>query len=151
MKTKTQLSALVLIITMMFASSTFANNKSFDFEEESYIDDIPFNTEWVVSELMTLSYDFEDEDITFNTAHVVANYNYRLSTEVVFEIEEKDNINDIPFNSEWIANELLSEPVDFEEESYVDDIPFDTKYISETIAFRYALSMDHAYVYLTFW
>ena len=61
MKTKTQLSALVLIITMMFASSTFANNKSFDFEEESYIDDIPFNTEWVVSELMTLSYDFEEQ------------------------------------------------------------------------------------------
>ena len=60
MKTQTKISTLILIISMMFASSTFAMNKNFDFEEEAYVDDIPFNTEWVVSELMTLAIDFED-------------------------------------------------------------------------------------------
>ena len=128
MKTNTKISALFLIISMMFASSTFAMNKNIDFEEEAYIDDIPFNTEWVVNELMTLSINFEEEayvdDIPFNTTSIVANY--IVSTSLTYEMEEEEYIDDIPFNTEWIANEVLSEPVKFEEEAYVDDIPFDT-------------------------
>ena len=130
MKTNTKISALVLIITMMFASTTFANNKSFDFEEEAYIDDIPFNTEWIVNELMTLSVDFEEEayvdDIPFNTAEIVAKYNYTVSVSVSYELAEESYINDIPFNTNWVADEANARLVQFEEEAYVDDIPFNT-------------------------
>ena len=134
MKTNTQISALLLIISMMFASSTFAMNKSFDLVEEDYIDDIPFNTEWVVNELMTLTVDFEEEayvdDIPFNTVAIAASYNYEVSTALTYELVEEEYVDDIPFSTEWIANEVLSEPVTFNEEAYVDDIPFDTRAIA---------------------
>ena len=130
MKTKTHIPALFLIISLMFASSTFALNKSIDFEEETYIDDIPFNTEWIVNELMTLSVDFEEEayvdDIPFNTAEIVAKYNYTVSVSVSYELAEESYINDIPFNTNWVADEANARLVQFEEEAYVDDIPFNT-------------------------
>ena len=144
MKTNTKISAIFLIISMMFASSTFANNKSFDFEEEAYIDDIPFNTEWVVNELMISAIDFEEEayvnDIPFNTAEIVANYNYVQSTLVVYEMEEENYIDDIPFNTEYIADLKLIESFNFEEEASIDDIPFNTQYVVETLAYNKVLN-----------
>ncbi len=47
---------------------------------------------------------------------------------------EEAYINDIPFNTTEIYNEIIAEQnlaqFDFEEEEYVDDIPFDTVCIS---------------------
>ena len=107
MKTKTHIPALFLIISLMFASSTFALNKSIDFEEETYIDDIPFNT-----------------------AEIVALYNYTVSVSISFELEEESYINDIPFNTNWVADEANARLVQFEEESFINDIPFNTKWIA---------------------
>lgn len=135
MKTTTKLPAMLLIISMMFASSTFANKKSIDFDEEAYIDDIPFNTEWVVSELMTLTIDFEEEayvdDIPFNTANIVANYNYILNTAVNYKMEDENYIDDIPFSTQNVVEAIaykkaVSEVFEMVDEAYVDDIPFDT-------------------------
>ena len=139
MKTKTQLSALTLIISMMFATNTFALKKNIEFEEETYIDDIPFNTEWVVSEMMITSLDFEEEayidDIPFNTASVAAIYNYNKAVTVVFEMDEETNIDDIPFDTKQIAveydyNTAVSVEFVMDTESSIDDIPFDTHSIA---------------------
>ena len=61
MKTKTQIPALFLIISMMFVANAFAMKRDIELEEETYIDDIPFNTEWIVNELMNPEADFEEE------------------------------------------------------------------------------------------
>ena len=135
MKTTTKLPALLLIISMMFASSTFANKKSIDFEEEAYIDDIPFNTEWVVNELAILAINFEEEayvdDIPFNTANVVANYNYNQTIAELYVMEDENYIDDIPFITEDVVeaiahNNALTEVFEMADEAYVNDIPFDT-------------------------
>jgi len=94
---------------MMSASlvmeNTFESNvlSEFDFEEEAYIEDIPFNTECVT-----------------------ANCRYKKAMAVVFEIEEEKYVNDIPFDTKNIAQNSNSKEFDFEEEAYIDDIPFNT-------------------------
>ena len=97
MKTTTKLPALFLIISMMFASSTFANNKSIDFEDEAYIDDIPFNTE-----------------------EIAANYLYEKALTVEFEMAEEEYIDDIPFNTRNIAEQSLYNRAGNEEFTFND-------------------------------
>ncbi len=53
----------------------------FSFDEENYIDDIPFSTE-----------------------EVVENYDYQNTLNVGFCFEDEKYIDDIPFNTEEIAN-----------------------------------------------
>jgi len=90
-----------------------AMNTSFDFEEEAYINDIPFNTECVS-----------------------AWCKYNKAVNEVFEMTEEDYVNDIPFNTEKVSAESAYQnatEVEFEveEEAYIDDIPFETYSITQ--------------------
>ena len=89
----------------------FLNNNALainsEFEDEKYINDIPFDTEWVVSELMNPGFNFEEEayidDIPFNTACIAADCKYKKAISVLFEMEDESYIDDIPFNILAIA------------------------------------------------
>ena len=78
--------------------------------EETYIDDIPFDTGLVVDTITLAKFEMEEEsyidDIPFNTATVVANYQYKNAVEVVFELTEEGYIDDIPFATSEIAQSL---------------------------------------------
>ena len=65
-------------------------------------------------------------------------------SELAFEFEEEEYIDDIPFNTNEIALNYLYEKnlnmeFDFEEEAYVDDIPFNTNEIATLATEHYAL------------
>ena len=77
----------------------------FNFEEESYIDDIPFDTECVSKNCI-----------------------YQKAILVTFNFSEEEYIDDIPFETETIA---VNQEFDFEDESYIDDIPFNTMKIAK--------------------
>lgn len=81
--------------------------------EETYIDDIPFDTGLVVDKITLAKFEMEEEsyidDIPFNTAKVVANYQYKKAVEVVFELNEEGYIDDIPFATSEIAQGLNHE------------------------------------------
>ena len=147
MKTNTQLTALFLILSLMFATNTFALKRDIKFEEETYIDDIPFDTEWIVNELMNAPIDFEDEayidDIPFSTGNLVANYNYSNATSTIFIIEDENYVDDIPMNTQLVVNELST--VDFEDEANIDDIPFNTELVVKNYNFNNALQLSYEF------
>lgn len=94
---------------MISGSSVMENSSEsyvlpeFDFEEESYIEDIPFDTECVTT-----------------------NCKYKKAMSVVFEMEDEKYVNDIPFDTKNIAQNSSQNKLDFEDEAYIDDIPFNT-------------------------
>ncbi len=59
---------------------------------------------------------------------------------------EEAYINDIPFNTTEIYNDIIAEQnlaqFDFEEEEYIDDIPFDTECISAQCKYQKAISIE---------
>jgi hypothetical protein len=75
-------------------------------EEESYVDDIPFNTEKIAL-----------ESLYFN----------------LVKPEDEAYINDIPFETSKVAAAYISNLLSIrpDEEAYVDDIPFNTSDIAE--------------------
>lgn len=79
MKTFTKTISL-LLIAILFSTVLFANN----FENEEYIDDIPFNTNEIAAQSL---------------------YQQAISTE--FFMEDEEYIDDIPFNTKEIACECL--------------------------------------------
>ena len=111
MKTLIHTTALLAIIAVVFTSKSFAseiNPTNFAFEEETYIDDIPFNT-----------------------ASVVASYKYEQAVSVVFVMADEAYINDITINTEIVAEayayqKTISTEFQFDDEAYIDDIPFCT-------------------------
>lgn len=108
---KTQNLVIAIILSIFIQSVTFADG--FRMKEESYIDDIPFNTAEI-----------------FN-----AYFNGDTNTIELPSPSDEAFIDDIPFNTEKIAAEILSEKAMAEtytlnEEEYIDDIPFDTKIIA---------------------
>jgi len=136
MKTKRLYTAITIILAVVFAvslkaSSTYAvsiainppvteitceetNVKAlieFFFEEEAYIDDIPFNTECVSKNCL-----------------------YQKAMSVVFELDEEMYVEDIPFNTKLVKEEhILQNNIhnfSFKDEEYIDDIPFDTYTLS---------------------
>ena len=111
MKAILKSTAITAIITLLFSFNTMAN---VNFNEEAYIDDIPFNTETIYSK-------------------VVIERNL-----LDFEQNEEVYINDIPFSTEAIAEIKLydltvTEEFTFDEEAYVDDIPFSTEEVCENM------------------
>jgi hypothetical protein len=100
------------IFLMLFMGNAKASTPP-QFEEEEYIDDIPFNTELVVHRLTLPDIDFEEEatieDIPFNTAEIAMMTNFRISMETVFNMEEEEKVNDIPFDTGAVAGRL--EPI----------------------------------------
>ncbi len=139
MKTKAQISTLILVITLMFTLNTFAKTKNFAFEDEAYINDIPFNTEMVVNDLKLAAIDFEDEayidDIELDTERIANMYNYQKALEHNFILDEEVYVDDITFDTKAIVavynfNQALENEFNFSEELVVDDIPFDTMVIA---------------------
>ena len=116
MKAKIYTTALSTIIAVIFSINTFASE--INFEEENYINDIPFNTEKIYTELM----------------------NERSIDTFVFE--EEAYIDDIPFETELVVLDSMNENFEFEEEAYVDDIPFATEKIFQDYLYQAAMEMD---------
>ena len=80
----------------------------FYFEDEEYVNDIPFDTECISK---------------------LCKYNKAIS--LVFNMEDETYVEDIPFDTENILeNSLMEKALEVEfnldDEAYVDDIPFDT-------------------------
>jgi len=100
MKTLTTITALIAIAIMISAN---LNASPVNFAEESYINDIPFNTTEVYNDIIaeqTLAqFDFKEEqyidDIPFNTECVSTNCLYQKAISVEFNFEEEQFINDI--------------------------------------------------------
>ncbi len=107
---------LALVFTF-FAQFSFSNNLNIELEEEKYINDIPFNTEEVVSNI---------PDYSVNP--------------LVLTLEEENYIDDIPFCTRKVYDSLMlnSSLNDFQldDETYIDDIPFDT-YLVSTSSFDF--------------
>lgn len=132
MKTlKLQFATLTALFSF-FTLSLNANNNYPTLMEETYINDIPFNTEIVAENFsmneMEKDFDFTEEfeiyDIPFNTACITADCRYELAIAEEFEMEEEAYINDIPFSTEEVST--IANMVDFEDEAYINDIPFNT-------------------------
>lgn len=127
------LSAITILFILFSYTNVFADSTKF--EEKQYIDDIPFDTEMVVNEMLNSEFYFEDEayidDIPFNTARIAANYKFTKATSVLFEPEDETYIDDIPFSTGMVAKRyayVTAVSIEFQlnDESYIDDIPFDT-------------------------
>lgn len=108
---KTFTKTTTLLITLILVSFTSVAS-IFEMEQESYIDDIPFNTELVASQAL-----------------------YEQAISVEFYLEEEGYIDDIPFDTETISKVCLSflgmeEEFHMELEEYIDDIPFNTSKIA---------------------
>lgn len=104
MKISTKITVL-LVIALLFSLNIFATG--FDFEDEQYIDDIPFNIEEV---------------------EMQARYEQAISVDFMLT-EEESYIGDIPFNVEEIAEQArfemaIATDFTFSDEEYIDDIPF---------------------------
>lgn len=128
-------SAITLLIILFSYNNSQGN--PMNFEDEAYIDDIPFDTEMVVSNMVISEFDFADEsfidDIPFSTHFVVLDLNFENNYSTPFSIEEETYINDIPFNTEDVVEYYTTNTKEFqfEDESYIEDIPFDTYTIAQ--------------------
>jgi len=112
MKTIKSITILLGTFALLFSLNLNATAETFCFEEEAYINDIPFNTECVTVEYMyekaiNEDYNFEEEayigDIPFNTECVTANCRYQKAISVIFNFEDESYIDDIPFNTYALA------------------------------------------------
>jgi len=112
----------LLIASIAFGSELKLNNNSkvvpqeIAFEEEEYIDDIPFDTEaiaeaYFLNESMNVEFNFEEEayvdDIPFDTKSVAMNYKVEEYLKNVYDFEDESYVDDIPFNTEKIASEVF--------------------------------------------
>ena len=111
MKTKLHTAALITIITVIITGNLLA--QEFDFNDESYINDIPFNTasiaaDYTYNKAITVLFEMEDvtyiDDMPFNTEVVVENYAYKNAVMVEFQMNDEEYIDDIPFNTLTIAD-----------------------------------------------
>jgi hypothetical protein len=112
MKTIKSITVLLSMMAILFSMNLNATEEHFNFNEEAYINDIPFSTECVTAEYlyekaMAEDYNFEEEayieDIPFNTECVTASCRYQKAISIIFEFEEEPYINDIPFNTYALA------------------------------------------------
>jgi len=130
---------------------------AFSLEEESYIDDIPFDTEKIYKRAccyykhygqysadLTLGEEDYIEDIPFSTIEIassVMNGTYLMkSGPQTFFLPEEPYIDDIPFKTEEIIADSLEKDenkkesytitsFNLKDEEYIDDIPWDTREI----------------------
>ncbi len=106
MKTLLQSATLIVIITLVFTTNSFASEVNF--KDEAYIDDIPFSTEMIFDQLMNPEFSFGEEayinDIPFNTFDLAANSKYEKAVSVLFVMDEETYIDDIPFCTYAVAS-----------------------------------------------
>jgi hypothetical protein len=107
------ISVLLGTLAVLLSVNLKAEVENFKFDEEAYINDIPFDTEGVTAgyrceQAMTADFNFEDEayidDIPFNTECVSANCHYQQAIGKVFDFEDESYIDDIPFNTHTLAS-----------------------------------------------
>ena len=163
MKTNTYTSALLTLVTFLIAFNLSASVITFN--EEEYIDDIPFDTEKIYQEVMNENemslYSFEEEayinDIPFNTYAIVMQVEYIAAVSVEFEKQEEENINDIPFDTREISDQLnyhlaVAEEFEMMEENNIDDIPFDTYLLvqsmaKQTCSSQFLMTADNSFLF----
>jgi hypothetical protein len=96
-----------IAIVVFLLLGTTLSAKTPPLNEESYIDDIPFDTEKIVDEISVPAIDFEDEtyinDVPFCTSEVVEEIENRSALDNEFRLEDEAYINDIPFNTQVVA------------------------------------------------
>ena len=142
MKTTYKISALIASLVLMLVVNLNASNLLPKFADESYIDDIPFDTELIFEQLTMPEIDFEDEayinDIPAEMLCVSPDCKYEKAILVTFEQDEEVYVDDMPFNTEKIANQYLFEAAlnadfEIEDEAYINDIPFNTSIVASNI------------------
>lgn len=111
MKTKLTLTLLAVMFSIFQLQ---ADELNFKMQDESYINDIPFNTSVILNDMHSC-----------------------IALSVEFELTEESYINDIPFDTQEV---IIEHGIDVEglsigmiEEEYINDIPFDTKKIFESL------------------
>jgi hypothetical protein len=115
-------------------------------EEESYADDLPFNTESVSAEyrktemmktiqIPRMQTEEYSDDIPFNTWGIATLYRIKSGMTEMLRLKDESPANDFPFNTAVIAGNAreVRLPLVLTPEPYIDDIPFDTKSISEQL------------------
>ncbi len=105
MKTFTKTTAL-LAITLLATINIFASG--LDFEEEQYIDDIPFNVEEIAKQAR-----------------------FEMAIAADFSFSDEEYIDDMPFSNDYLTKlklyaEAISQSFSYDDEKYIDDIPFST-------------------------
>jgi hypothetical protein len=88
-------------------------------------------------------------NITKTTAAIfIILFSINLSA-TVLNIEDENYINDIPFDTHEIYNDIVDRAdlmmFDFEEEAYINDIPFDTKCITADCEYEKALQEEFSF------
>ena len=107
---KTTIYTIALSFTLVVLTLSSLKATAFSFKDESYIDDIPFDTRSVMEEMTndTTMFVLHDEkyidDIPFDTEMVVMQQQAMESMQVTFEFEEEPYINDIPFETGEVVN-----------------------------------------------
>lgn len=100
---------LMLCLTM----HSLASGEQIILRDEAYIDDIPFNTEFIAKEFLTQQFiadtlraDVEEyvNDIPFDTHKILANIHSDSAKTVRFKPASESYINDIPFRTELVVN-----------------------------------------------
>jgi hypothetical protein len=124
-----------LIVLALLLTTGTANASEFQFEDEAYVDDIPFDTEMVVHFLTNSDFNFEEEayvdDIPFNTADISRQWLFEEAMMQKFDLNEEAYVNDLPFDTEQVAanyqfRQAMDQVYEMTEENYVNDIPFNT-------------------------
>ncbi|MDP2236735.1 MAG: hypothetical protein Q8J88_09895 [Bacteroidales bacterium] len=108
---KTQKIIFAAIISIIMQSSALADG--FKLKEESYIDDIPFNTTEIFYEILaadtsnlflpSLNEEAFIDDIPFDTHEIAEVALSSIAMEKSFKMPEEGYIDDIPFNTESVA------------------------------------------------
>ncbi len=121
MKTIKNFIPIFILSIFLLGNTAFANdntkinvlqNENIALTEETYVDDIPFDTGAVVAEAnyqhaIQESFTMEDEkyidDIPFDTRAIVCSAACEKAMSVHFPLEEESFIHDIPFNTALIV------------------------------------------------
>ena len=151
MKTLNITKTIAVIFVTLFTINLSA--AVLNFEEENYINDIPFDTHEIYNEIVErtdlMEFDFEEEtyinDIPFDTKCITVDCGYEKALQEEFSFDEESYIDDIPFDTECITaeciyNKAIKVTFSFDDESYIDDIPFETESIAKnTQCTKYAM------------
>jgi len=68
-----------------------------------------------------------------------------FASEKKIDFKEEAYIDDIPFSTEQIVNDIKLRSFDFEEEAYIDDIPFETELVVERYNYKNAVNTEYSF------
>lgn len=152
MKTHRLNTAILLLVTMLFVVALQAS--TFDRNEANILGENPpegLSASERAAAALSVDFYFEEEeyvdDIPFDTKCVSANCKYKKAIAVEYLFEEEGYVDDIPFDTEKISEESLMQDameVIFKlgEEEYVDDIPFNTYAVSQKSLYSESMAQN---------